>query len=265
MKIYYLFSIQSRADYAEEIQDYKTMGDQGVSGLDGLSIIFSLISILGAIWVSLHLYFRMKNLSILTKLIWILTVLILGPIGIWLYIISYINSPWIKMNGKIMYLRSLWKQTSVATLLGLAFGGASMIVVNYILTYIGSPLIPFYARYGVYLLGNPMILKMIMSYLIAFLLDLFVFMPTMLIEMRDVKYKDAVKESLLLVFISMTSVSVGMMLSMWWFNMTYSPMMLQEDNILWFGFIVLSIFIGFLTAYIPNWILVRNGKKMGTL
>jgi len=52
---------------------------------------------------------------------------------------------------------------------------------------------------------------------------------------------------------------------MWWFNMTYSPMMLQEDNILWFGFIVLSIFIGFLTAYIPNWILVRNGKKMGTL
>ncbi|HIG0360906.1 TPA: DUF4396 domain-containing protein [Clostridium sporogenes] len=259
------FSIQSRADYTEEIQAYKTMGDQGVSGLDGISIIFSLISILGAIWVSLHLYFRMKNLSILTKFMWILTVLILGPIGIWFYIISYINSPWIKMNGKIMYLRSLWKQTSVATLSGLAFGASSMIVVNYILTYIGSPLIFFYARYGVYLLGNPMILKMIISYLIAFSLNLFVFMPTMLIEMKDVKYKDAVKESLLLVFISMTSVSIGMMLSMWWLNMTYSPIMLQEDNILWFGFMFLSTFIGFLTAYIPNWILVRNGKKMGTL
>ncbi|MDU5118404.1 MAG: DUF4396 domain-containing protein, partial [Clostridium botulinum] len=75
------FSIQSRADYTEEIKPYKTMGDQGVSGLDGISIIFSLISILGAIWVSLHLYFRMKNLSTLTKLMWILTVLLLGPIG----------------------------------------------------------------------------------------------------------------------------------------------------------------------------------------
>ncbi|WP_409069700.1 DUF4396 domain-containing protein [Clostridium sp. FAM 1755] len=259
------FSIQSRADYISEIQDYKTMGNQGVSGLDSISIIFSLISILGALWVSLHLYFRMKNLSILTKLMWILTVLLLGPIGIWFYVISYINSPWINMNGKIIYLRSLWKQTSVATLSSLAFGASSIIAVNYILTYIGSPLIPFYARYGVYLFGNPMILKMIISYLIAFLLDLFVFTPTMLIEMKSIKYKDAVKESLLLVFVSITAISVGMMLSIWWLNMSYSSIMLHENNILWFGFMALSVFIGFLIAYIPNWILVRNGKKMGTL
>ncbi|KOR23866.1 DUF4396 domain-containing protein [Clostridium sp. L74] len=259
------FSIQSRADYISEIQDYKTMGNQGVSGLDSISIIFSLISILGALWVSLHLYFRMKNLSILTKLMWILTVLLLGPIGIWFYVISYINSPWINMNGKIIYLRSLWKQTSVATLSSLAFGASSIIAVNYILTYIGSPLIPFYARYGVYLFGNPMILKMIIAYLIAFLLDLFVFTPTMLIEMKSIKYKDAVKESLLLVFVSITAISVGMMLSIWWLNMSYSSIMLHENNILWFGFMALSVFIGFLIAYIPNWILVRNGKKMGTL
>ncbi|MGO5065302.1 DUF4396 domain-containing protein [Clostridium sporogenes] len=259
------FSIQSRADYISEIQDYKTMGNQGVSGLDSISIIFSLISILGALWVSLHLYFRMKNLSILTKLMWILTVLLLGPIGIWFYVISYINSPWININGKIIYLRSLWKQTSVATLSSLAFGASSIIAVNYILTYIGSPLIPFYARYGVYLFGNPMILKMIIAYLIAFLLDLFVFTPTMLIEMKSIKYKDAVKESLLLVFVSITAISVGMMLSIWWLNMSYSSIMIHENNILWFGFMALSVFIGFLIAYIPNWILVRNGKKMGTL
>ncbi len=110
-----------------------------------------------------------------------------------------------------------------------------------------------------------MIIKMIISYLIAFLLDLFVFMPTILIEMKSSKYKDAVKESLLLVFVSITSISIGMMISMRWFNMSYSPSMLREDNILWFGFMFLSAFIGFLTAYIPNWILVRNGKKMGTL
>ncbi|MDS1002735.1 DUF4396 domain-containing protein [Clostridium sporogenes] len=259
------FSIQSRADYISEIQDYKTMGNQGVSGLDSISIIFSLISILGAIWVLLHLYFRMKNLSILTKLMWILTVLLLGPIGIWFYVISYINSPWIKINEQVIYLRSLWKQTSVATLSSLAFGASSIIAINYMLTYIGSPLIPFYASYGVYLFGNPMILKMIISYLIAFLLDLFVFTPTMLTEMKSIKYKDAVKESLLLVFVSITAISIGMMLSMWWLNMSYSPIMIHENNILWFGFMFLSVFVGFLIAYIPNWILVRNGKKMGTL
>lgn len=259
------FSVQARADYSQEIQPYKTLGNQGVSGVDAISIIFSLISLMGALWTGLHVFSRMRRLNTLTKVMWILAVLVLGPVGLWLYIICYINSPWMKMNQNTVWLRPLWKQAAVATIMSISFGASVIIVVNYISNYIGAPLISFYGRYGSYLLGNPIILNMIISFVIAFLLNLFVFMPTMIAEMKGIEHKEAVKESLPLTIISIVTVSVGMFISMWWIYKVYSPVMLSEDNISWFGFMQFSAFIGFLISYIPNWILVRNGKKIGVM
>lgn len=259
------FSLQATADHTQEIAPYTTMGLGGVSGIEALSIIFCLISLLGALWTGLHAFYRMPNLTLFTRIMWILTVLILGPIGLWLYIMCYINSPWIKLNNNVVWLRSLWKQTSVATISTLSFGAATIIVVNYLWSFIGSPLIPFYGRYGIFLFGNPMIIKFIVSYLIASFLNAYLFMPTMLIQLKRIEYKDAVKESLPVAFISITFTSIGMLLSTWCLNMAYSPVRIRETDILWFGFMGLSTFIGFLIAYIPNRILVKKGKKMGIM
>lgn len=259
------FSVQARADYSQEIQPYKTLGPQGVSGVDVISIILSLISLMGALWTGLHAFYRMKRLNTITKIMWILAVLVLGPVGLWLYIICYINSPWMKMNQNAVWLRPLWKQAAVATIMSIAFGASAIIGINYISTYVGSPLISFYGRYGSYLLGNPMILNMIISFIIAFLLNLFVFMPTMIAEMKGIEHKEAVRESLPLTIISIIAVSVGMFISMWWLHRVYLPVILSEENISWFGFMQFSAFIGFLTSYIPNWILVRNGRKIGIM
>ncbi|WP_138204524.1 DUF4396 domain-containing protein [Haloimpatiens lingqiaonensis] len=259
------FSVQARGDYSQEIEPYKTLGTEGVSGIDVLSIIFSLISLLGALWTGLHAFYRMKGLNSITKIMWVLVVLILGPVGLWLYIICYINSPWMKMNENVVWLRPLWKQSAVATVMSVAFGASSIIVTHYISNYIGYPLISFYGRYGSFLLGNPMILNMIISYIVAFLLNWFLFMPTIIAKMKGIVYKEAVKESLPLTIICITAVSLGMYLSIWWLQRVYSPVILREDNIAWFGFMQLSAFVGFLISYIPNWILVRSGRKIGIM
>lgn len=257
------FGIQARADYAQEIESYEMMGEQGVGGLDTLSIISILISLGGALWITFHLFLRMKEIFILTKIMWILTVLLLGLIGLWLYVISYKDRPWMKMNNNKMWQRPLWNQTAVSTIMGVAFGASAMISTAYLISSRGMFLIPFSGPYGLYLLGNPMILQMIIVYIVAFVLNSTVFMPTMLMRMRKLSYFEAFKNSISTVLISMTSVSIGMMISMWWLHMVYSPMMPEEEHILWWGFMQLATLIGVFIAYIPNWWLVRYGRKVG--
>lgn len=258
------YKIQGRIDFIEEIQSYGMQGEQAVSGLDVLSILSILISIAGAMWITLHLFFRMKHLFILTKIMWILLVLLLGPVGIWLYIVSYKDRPWMKMGNNTMWKRPLWNQAAVATATGLAFGASTMVSTAYLLTLNGLPLIPLSGRFGMFLFGNPMILQFIIVYVVAFILNSTVFMPTMLMRMRNLSYKEAVKNSIPTVAISMTSVSLGMMTAMWWLKMEYLPMMPEEDHILWWGVAQAATLIGGLTAFIPNWRLVRYGRKMGT-
>ena len=256
------YGIQGRVDYTQEIESYEMMGEGGVSGLDLLSILWVLASLGCSLWVTFHVFFRMVSLFILTKMMWILITLILGPVGLWLYVISYKDRPFMKMMDNVMWKRPLWNQVAVATIMGLSFGGATMIATAYIVASLGMPLIPISSP-KLFLLGNPMILQMIIVYIVAFILNFTVFMPTMLMRMKNISYNIGVKESLPVVFISMTSVSIGMMTSMWWLHMVYSPMMPEETHILWWGFMSLATLIGGIIAFIPNWRLVRYGKKMG--
>ncbi|KEI09998.1 membrane protein [Clostridium sp. K25] len=257
------YGIQSRVDYAQGINSYKMMGREGVSGIEVIAIIWSLIGLLGAIWTGLHLFSRMRFLSVFTKMMWILTVLVLGPVGLWVYIISYVNSPWMKANNKVLCMRPIWKQILVATVMGLSFGGSSIITIQYLMTIRGLPLGIFPEKSGVYLLGNPIIILMIVSYIVSFIINIYCFVPTMFIEIKDISYKHAKKEAFVPVVVSITSIFIGIALSMWWLSIVYSPTIPEEDYILWWGFMYLSVLIGGIVSYIPNWLLVKYGKKLG--
>lgn len=254
---------QARVDFTQEIASYEMMGEQGVGGLDVLAILWALASLGGAIWVYFHMELRMKQIYILTKLMWILAILLLGPVGIWIYMISYRDRPWMKMANNMIWQRPLWNQGLVATIMGLAFGASTMIVTAYLIALRGMFILPFSSNNGLYLLGNQMILQMIIAYIVAFIINSTIFMPTFLMRMRKLSYGEGVKNSIPTVLISMTSVSIGMMVSMWWLHMVYSPMMPEENHILWWGFMQLATLIGLLTGYIPNLRLVRYGRKMG--
>jgi hypothetical protein len=259
------YRIQARADFTQEIRPYETLGEQAVSGLDVLSIVWMLFSFFGAIWVGLHAFYRMSKLFILTKLMWILSVILLGPVGIWLYIISYNNSPFMEVKSSVFWMRPLWKQSAVATVMTSAFGASVIIVMAYALSYVGLPLAPSSAPAGLHLLGSPMARKIIIAYIIAFVLNAYLFMPTIEVRMQYIPYRAAVRKSIPNVFISLTALSIGMVLALWKLNMAYTPIQPRADNILWWGFMQFSVLIGVLTAYIPNWWLVRYGKKLGTI
>lgn len=259
------YGIQARVDYTQEIDSYESMGLQGVSGLDALAIIWLLISICGALWVALHSFLRMRYLSTLTKLMWILTVLLLGPIGLWMYIISYVNSPWMKMNNKVMWMRPLWKQAMVATVAGIAFGAGTIISFTFLNTLVGMPSILISEKSGIFLLGNPMVVVMLLAYIVALALNAYIFVPTIFIEVKDLSYRHARSEAALVAFVSITTVFIGMALMGWRLFMVYSPRIPEEDYMLWWGYTQLLVIVGGIVAYIPNLLLVKYGKNMGTV
>lgn len=259
------YGVQSRVDYTQGVTSYKMMGKEGVSGIESVAIVWMLISVLGSLWTTMHIFSRMRYLSLLTKIMWILTVLVLGPIGIWIYVISYVNSPWMKANGKILCMRPVWKQVLVADVMGLSFGGSSIIGVQYIMMLIGLPLGIVPEKSGMYLIGNPEIILMVVSYIMVFILNRYCFVPTMFIEMKDISYIHAKKEAVVPVVVSISSIFIGIAFSMWWLSRVYVPRIPEEDYILWWGFMNLSVLIGGVIAYIPNWILVKYGKKSGTI
>lgn len=259
------YGVQARVDYIQEVDSYESMGKQGVSGLDALAIIWLMISICGSLWVALHSFLRMRYLSTLTKLMWILAVLLLGPIGLWIYIISYINSPWTKINNKIMWMRPLWKQALVATAFGIAFGSGIIVSFMFLSTLIGLPTVLISGGLGIYLLGNPIIMTMVIAYIAALILNAYVFIPSNFIEMKDLSYKHARSESTLVAFVSITFIFIGMAIMVWWLFSRYVPMIPGEDYMLWWGVIQLSVAVGGIISYIPNLLLIKFGKANGTV
>ncbi|WP_085828972.1 DUF4396 domain-containing protein [Clostridium massiliodielmoense] len=259
------YGTQSRVDYTQGINSYEMMGHGGVSGIEALCIVSILISIFGAIWTALHLFLRMRRLSPLVKIMWILTVLLLGALGLWIYIISYVDSPWMNVNNKVICMRPVWKQVLVATVMTLSFGGASIIAIQYIMTKIGLPIAILPEKSGVHLLGNPIIILMIVSYILAFILSVYFFVPDLFIEIKNISYIHAKKEAFVPVVVSITSIFIGIALSMWWLSVVYAPRIPEEDYILWWGFMHLSVVIGGIVSYIPNWLLVKFGKELGVV
>ncbi|MDF2521148.1 MAG: putative rane protein [Clostridia bacterium] len=259
------YSIQARIDYIFEIVPYKTMGEQGVSGLDVISIIFTTAALCSALWIALHAALRMRYMTLLIKLMWVISALVIGPFALLIYILCYYNVPWTKMNGKKMWLRPLWKQTATATILVVAFGVSTISALSFWLTWLGLPNLSALNWSGFFLLGNPIILQMIIVYLAAFIINVFIIMPVIMNQMSGVSYRDGVNKSFLSVLISLTSFFIGRAISNWWLMMVYSPISPDESQIIWWGFMQLAAVIGFATAYVPVWKLVRYGKVTGTM
>lgn len=259
------YSIQARLDYIFEIVPYETVGEQGVSGLDVISIIFVAAALCSALWIALHAALRMRYMSLLIRLMWVVSALVIGPFALLVYILSYHNVPWAKINGKKIWLRPLWKQAAAATILVVAFSVSTISALSFWLTWLGLPNLSGYSLAGFFLLGNPIILQMIIVYIAAFIINTFIIMPVLMNQMSGVSYKDGVNKSLLNVLISLTSLFIGTAISNWWLMMVYVPIMPDESQILWWGFAQLAGLIGFATAYIPVWKLVRQGKIAGTM
>ncbi|MDW7683828.1 MAG: DUF4396 domain-containing protein [Bacillota bacterium] len=255
------YGVQGRVNFLQEISDYESQGDQAVSGLEAMTIVWYALALAGAIWTWFHLSTHLFQLSPFMKFAWILVVMALGPVGLWAYYRCYRGYTHQVASGE--FRRPLWVQTLAATCSTLGFGMPTMTATAFLLTLFGLPL--FLSRGPLFLFGTPMMQAIIWSYLAALVVNIFLFVPVMLSLKEDSAYRDTVGSNWLTVIISMTFITIGMMGTMWWIMMEYLEMMPEEENILWWGSIYAANLAGLAIGYIGNWLLVVRNEKKGTM
>lgn len=255
------YPVQGRINFLQEIGNYQTQGNQALSGIEALALIWYILAVAGAIWTWLHLSSRMFQLPPFMKLAWVLLVLALGPAGLLAYYLCYRGYGHQVAYGE--FPRPLWVQTLAATCSTAGFGIPAMITIAFFLTYLGLPL--FFNRSDWFVLGAPMFQSVLWSYLGTLVVNALVFVPLMMAFREDSTYWDTVKSNWLTVFISMTSISLGMMTAMWLLMMGYLDMMPEESNLNWWGSMYAANLVGLTTGYLGNRILVVRGEKKASM
>ncbi len=256
------YSVQARVDYINEIQHYFTLGKQGLSGLEALLLAHILTCVFGSLWTGIHVHMRKPGMFWGTRIMWPLLVSVTGIVGLAVYILSYKSRKPVYMDdGKIAWVRPVWNQAAFATASGLAFGAALMAAFDFFWYAGGMPLLQLQGPF--FWIGNPMVIQMILSYIVALTINLLLFQSVITSRKKDIPYIQALNRTLLPVFISMTAVSLGMIPVMWWLQMKYLPSMPEPDTILWWGTLLVSILAGALLSFIANWEMVRLNLKEG--
>lgn len=255
------YAVQGRVNFLQEIDNYETQGNQGMSGIELLSLLWFILAVAGAVWIWFHLSTRMFELSPFMTLAWVLLVLAVGPLGLWAYYTCYRGYAHQVARGE--FRRPVWVQVLAATCSTAGFGIPTMIAIAFVLTFLGLPLI--FTREALFGLGAPMIQSILWSYLGTLLIQALVFVPLMLSMKESSTYWGTVKDNWLTVFISMTAISAGMMTSMWLIMMGYLDQMPEESNLNWWGSMYAASIVGLFTGYLGNWPLVMRGEKKGSM
>ena len=260
------YGTQAWADYSQEIEQYMTLSDSAVSGYEALGISWLIVSVACAIWILFHAVKRMPEVMPMMKAAWVIFTLMLGPIALWLYIMSYHGRKKMKHEGMTMWERPLWLQTVGATVMMFAFDMMLMCLAVFLVAYIGFPIIRFDGP--LYFVGTSMFLMMLLMYLIALIVMMFVFHTPMTMHERKINsYRKAFMAGLPIMVATMSVESLGMMPTMWWQQMFFLPAMqmpTNDDFTMWTT-LLFSVFIGFLVVLPFNYWLVKRGSKMGTM
>jgi hypothetical protein len=112
-----------------------------------------------------------------------------------------------------------------------------------------------------------MMLSIFIAYFGALLLHWLVMHAAMFMEHEQLSYGQAVRRAFQPAFLSMTAMAIGMMGFMWWIQMIELMMeeMPTDDEIMWWGTVLVSILVGWLLALpIDAW-LVRRKLQPGTM
>lgn len=259
------YETQAWADYSQEIEQYMTMGDSAVSGYEALGIGWIILSIACAIWILFHSITRMPDLMPMMKAAWTIFALLLGPIAIVLYVLSYNKREKMQHDGMTMWMRPAWLQAVSATVMMFAFDMMLMCLAVFFLAYFfGFPIWRFNGSF--YWFGSSMFLMMVFMYVFALVVMMLVFHTPMTMHEKKINsYAKAFIVGLPVMLATMTVESVGMMPTMWWQQMLFLPNMQMptSDDITMWTTLLFSVFIGFLAVYPFNYWLVSKGKKMG--
>ena len=258
--------MQGQADLSQEIGAYR-FEEAGLSGMETIWVVWVVAGIACALWLLFHSWLRIPQISYMMRASWILLGLVLGPVAVWLYRRSYHRVPWMRHGeqGMVMWHRQGLNPALAASAMNRGFDGPLMLVISWVITALGLPLIVF--RGPAFWLGNSMMIGIFIAYFGALLIHWLGMHAAMFMQHENLPYGQAVKRAFQPAFLSMTAMAVGMMGFMWWIQMVNLMMegMPEDDDIMWWGTTLFSILIGWLLALPVDAWLVRKQKQPGTM
>jgi hypothetical protein len=83
------YPTQAWADYAQEIEQYMTLGDSALSGFEALGLAWLIIGFGAAAWIVYHASRRTPEIMPMMRAAWALFALMLGPLALLLYVRTY--------------------------------------------------------------------------------------------------------------------------------------------------------------------------------
>ncbi len=256
------YAAQARPDLAVETHAYRQQAT-GMSGIASLGWAWFVVGLAGFVWALFAIPRRLPDTGFYPRLYWPLAMLVLGPVGILAFFASYRGRPVNRLGPMPTFVRPPWSQAVSATIMGMGVGMALMIASMYLFELNGLPLFTTFAFTPFFWLGSPMAAWMWgLMVLPAIAVSTLFFMGPMMSDMQGVSYGRGVRLAAPVVIVSMVAASVGMWtLSWWWMN--WQGLMSTEDLWSWVAPLWWAAFMGFLTALIPNYLLVRAGWKRG--
>ncbi len=179
------------------------------------------------------------------KLAWVLVVFYTGPVGLFIYLLSCRQT----LPGMHdAFIAPLWKQAT-GSLLHCVAGDATGIILSAAI---------------VYHFGLPNGIDLIIEYLSAFIVGLFVFQALFMLAMYGGNYWLAVRKTFFAETVSMNMVMVGMIPTMM-ILMHVLPGSDDPTRALFWGVMSVSTLAGMITAYPINYWLVSRGLKHGMM
>jgi hypothetical protein len=175
---------------------------------------------------------------------WALVTLYLGPVGLFLYIMSC-KEPAPGTHEE--FIKPLWKQ-GLGSAIHCVAGDATGVIVAATITA---------------LLGLPMWLDMVIEYVAGFAFGLFIFQSLFMKDMMGGSYLQAVRHSLMPEWVSMNFMMAGMFPVMVRLMMGRDMRAMEPTELLFWGAMSVAIGAGLLTCYGVNVWLVDKGLKHG--
>src|SRR5262245_3798866 len=179
------------------------------------------------------------------QLAWILVTIYTGPIGAFVYLLAC-RSPGRGLHD--VFTRARWKQGVNSEMHCLA-GDATGIVI-------AAAIVPAFAL--------PNGIDLVIEYIAAFVVGLFVFQALMMVGMYDGNYLLAVRKTVFAETVSMNTVMVGMIPAMVVLMSRIPTSRSPRTPEFWFVMGMAAI-AGGITAYPINWWLVKNRLKHGCM
>ncbi len=211
--------------------------------LDAILLVWFTLTFFSVAYVAYDAFTKNPEMTVM-KWGWVLVTLYLGPIGLFLYVMSC-KEP--APGSHEEFVKPLWKQ-GLGSAIHCVAGDATGIIVAAVITAF---------------LGLPMWIDLIVEYIAGFAFGLLIFQSLFLKDMMGGSYIKAVKHSLYPEWVSMNFMMAGMFPVMVVLMMGRDMRAMEPTELAFWGAMSVAVAFGLLTCYPVNVWLVAKGLKHG--